>query len=739
MTPYLPVSCRILDQAHMQFRPFGKELSGEPICDLSGVSIRANVEYLEETISRVHGEEAGKRAIEELVTRLNERIPDHAYHVTPDFLKSPWTGYSNEFVAYLVELCIDQSGDPQFQFNMGKRNLISPIIQTLMRPFSIHYIYKMASSWVQHYNQNSYQIETKIHDEHSATIRMTLTERALRHFGPYRLACGKIWCHALKIGITMIPPMVHKAPEAVVQDLRCVAYGDECCEWKVTWTTPKRKSRIRVRCEQSARWLLQQEIEEREQVIQEQLQSLELRHQELHRAYVEQQQYAMERARRVDQLTVLHETGLTFITTRDQETLLRDSLETVVKQLPYHRALIGFFDSERRLLYDCRIVGVEPEVADFVRTLEIPVTSPQSIEARVLLFGESFLIPDLHEIWEHVHPLYQELAKRIESRSIVAVPLRIKDRILGSLCIDSRDVAALTEDDLAVMKTVANQIAIALDNVQAYEEISSLNTGLEQTVKERTKELKEANEKLQELDRVKSLFLANVSHDLRTPLTSIKGLTTNLMDGILGTITESQATYLCRINANTARLTRMISDLLDLTSIAAGKLNLNWQKTDLATITQEMVEQVEFQADAKAIRLHTMYPSEPVLIVADGDRLSQVFQNLIDNAVKFTPQEGTITVEVTQDSPETVQVIVSDTGPGIPEQYAVSLFDPFFQAPQDSAHQRKGLGLGLSIVKSFVSLHGGIVRVESEPGQGTSFIVSLPVQQQPMRDPTLRT
>ena len=738
MTPYLPVSCRILDQAEMKFRPFGKEPSGEPIRDLSGVSIRANVEYLEETISRVHGKDAGKRAVDELVTRLNERIPDHAYHVTPEFLRSPWTGYSNEFVAYLVEDCIDLSGDPEFQFNMGKHNLISPIIQTLMRPFSIHYIYKMASSWVQHYNQNSYQLETTIHDDHSATIRMTLTERALRHFGAYRLACGKIWCNALKIGITMIPPMVHNAPEATVQDLRCVAYGDDCCEWKVTWTTLKRKSWVRSRCEQLARWMLRQEIAEREQVIEEQLQSLEHRHQELHRAYVEQQQYAMERSRRVDQLTVLHETGLTFITTRDQETLLRNSLEAVVKQLPYHRALLGFFDSERRLLYDFRIVGVEPEIADFVRTLEIPVTSSQSFEGRVLLEGESLLLHDLHEVWHDVHPLYQELAKRIESRSVVAVPLRVKDRILGSLCIDSREVGVLTEEDLAVMKTVGNQIAIALDNVQAYEKISSLNIGLEQTVKDRTKELQEANEKLQEMDRVKSQFLANVSHDLRNPLCSIKGLTTNLMDGILGTISESQATYLCRINANAERLTRMISDLLDLTSIAAGKVKLHWQQVDLSTITKEMVAQLEFQADAKAVRLHTVCPTEPVLVVADGDRLSQVFQNLIDNAVKFTPQEGTVTVEVKQDSQERVLVIVSDTGPGIPAQYASSLFDPFFQAPQDSVHRRKGLGIGLSIVKNFVDLHGGTVRVESEPGQGTSFIVSLPVRQQPMRDPTLQ-
>ncbi|MGH7230452.1 MAG: hypothetical protein ACREJU_03735, partial [Nitrospiraceae bacterium] len=138
---------RILERRFMEFRPFGKDPDGETIRDMSGVSIRSNVEYLEETIARAHGPEAGRRAVEELVDRLNDRIADSAYHVTSAFLKNPWMSYSNEFTAYLVDFCVELSGDADFQFNMGKEKLIPALIQTLMRPFSVGQIYKMAAYW----------------------------------------------------------------------------------------------------------------------------------------------------------------------------------------------------------------------------------------------------------------------------------------------------------------------------------------------------------------------------------------------------------------------------------------------------------------------------------------------------------------------------------------------------------------------------------------------------------------
>ena len=334
MVEFLSKTHRILERPHMLFRPFGKEPNGETIKDLSGVSIRANVEYLEEAVSRIHGPEAGKQAVEKLVAGLNERIPDHAYHVTADFLKNPWTGFSNEFVAYLVELCVDLSGDPEFQFNMGRRKLISPLIQTLMRPFSTQTIYKMGATFVQYYNKNSYNLETLHIDDRSAVLRMTLTDRACEQFGPYRKACGKVWCNALKIGIATVPQMVHHHPEATITDHQCIAEGDDYCEWKFTWATEKSRGRIRKFAERRARRILDEEIKEREKVIGEQYQSLETRYNELHEFILVAQQRETKLIRQVDQLTALHEAGLAFISTLDQDTLLKSPWEPSSRNFP---------------------------------------------------------------------------------------------------------------------------------------------------------------------------------------------------------------------------------------------------------------------------------------------------------------------------------------------------------------------------------------------------------------------
>jgi signal transduction histidine kinase len=731
MIEFLSATHKILERPHMLFRPFGKEPNGETIRDLSGVSIRANVEYLEEAVSRIHGAKAGKQAVEKLVARLNERIPDHAYHVTAEFLKNPWTGYSNEFVAYLVELCVELSEDPEFQFNMGRKNLISPIIQTLMRPFSTQLIYKAAARWVQHYNKNSYKLDTLHIDDHSAVMRMTLTKRACEHFGPYRKACGKVWCNALKIGIAMVPQMVHNYPEAIMKDIRCLAEGDEFCEWEVTWTTEKSRNPWRKLTEGWAKRILDEEIKDREKVINEQFQSLENRHEEIHDAYLELQQNATELQRRVDQLTALHEAGLAFISTLDQDTLLRVSMGAIIKKLPYDRVMIQFFDPDRRVAHSARIIGVAPELETLTRNLEIPVTDPDTIEGRVLLRGHPVLIKDVSEVWDQLHPLNRDLVLQLQTKAFISVPLKVKDTIMGSLTVDRTQSDVLHQEDLELMGTLGNLIAISLDHARAYQQIEELNLDLENKVQKRTVELERANEQLQEMDRLKTQFLSHVSHDLRTPLTAIRGLASNLLEGTIGALTEKQSNYLVRINSNVERLTRMISDLLDLSSISAGKLRLNWSHVDIPKLAREMVDHVQLLAQTKELTIAVVCAEDHFTIVADYDRLCQVILNLLDNAIKFTPPGGNIQVEIKPIANCSTTIIISDSGPGIPQESISNLFDPFYQAHPELEYRKKGLGIGLAIVKNFVDLHGGSIEVESDLGKGTTFRVFLPINQQP--------
>ncbi|MDF0644547.1 MAG: ATP-binding protein [Nitrospira sp.] len=710
----------------MEFRPFGKDVDGSSIRDMTGVSIRSNVEYLEESVARTHGTDAGKRAVEDLIQRLNARIPDRAYHVTAQFLKNPWTSYSNEFTAYLVEFCVELSGDPDFQFHMGREKLIPPIMQTLMRPFSVKSIYRGAARWIQHYAKDSYDLHgIEVADDY-AILRMTLMDRALRQFGPYRRACAKIWCNALKVGVSIVPEKVHHLEQATMVDRRCIVEGDDYCEWEVRWTEPTRWYPGKRIATGVARKVLKDEIGGRERVIEEQTSSLNTRHEELEKAYLELQQTAVELRRRVDHLTTLYEVGLAFTSSRDRETLVRHAMETLIHKLTFDRVMIVFYDPLRQVAHSARLVGVSSEVARFAEQLEIPVTDPASFEGIVLQQGQPILIHEISQVLDQLHPLYRELATRTGTKSFITVPLKVKGWILGSLTVDRGQAHSLTQDDLEVMVTFANQLAIALDNVAAYREIEELNTGLEQKVLERTIQLETANKQLQELNQLKSSFVSMVSHELRTPMTSIRTYVENMLDGVTGAVNDKQSQYLRRIQFNIDRLTRMIVDLLDLSRIEAGRVELRRESIPIVGWMNELVEGLQSLAAGKSVTIESHSLATLPAVHADRDKLTQILTNLIGNAIKFTPAGGRIAVEAqVHDDSDFLRICVSDTGCGIPPAELPKVFEKFFRGTTTSAEAR-GAGLGLAIAKSLVELHGGCIWVESMVGQGTSFYFTLP-------------
>ena len=228
-------------------------------------------------------------------------------------------------------------------------------------------------------------------------------------------------------------------------------------------------------------------------------------------------------------------------------------------------------------------------------------------------------------------------------------------------------------------------------------------------------------------DRLKSAFVSIVSHELRTPMTSIKGLIENMMDGLTGTLNERQSFYLSRVKHNIERLTRMINDLLDLSRIEAGKMDL--QMTDIHTgnIAREVVELLRPMAEDKSQTLAT-HISDPIpLIQGDRDKLIQIFTNLTNNALKFTPPSGSVTVKVKYQTDGYIHVCVSDTGTGIPRDEQQTVFERFYRS-QSADLKNRGAGLGLAITKSLVELHGGKIGVESTLGQGSHFWFTLPVQ-----------
>src|SRR4029077_5305345 len=269
------------------------------------------------------------------------------------------------------------------------------------------------------------------------------------------------------------------------------------------------------------------------------------------------------------------------------------------------------------------------------------------------------------------------------------------------------------------MMTVAHQVAIALDNASAYEQIEDLNMGLEVKVRERTFELEQA-------DRMRSQFLSLVSHELKTPLTSIKGFLQNLLDGLTGPLNEKQQRYVSRMLDNSDRLIRMIEALMDRTRIESGRLDLVPGEIDLGHCVTDAVEQLRLLAQKKQQTLEAIVPRAPLMVWADRDRLIQIVTNLVQNAVKFTPVTGKNFGTVRQETQTLAGVSVHDTGPGIPPEFLDQIFDPFFRA-KEGGSEIKGLGLGLSIVQTLVELHGGTIAARSEPGQGAELYFTIPL------------
>ena len=230
----LPKDRTILEREVMEFRPFGLDERGHTIRDLSGMSIRPVIVYLETSLSRERGAMAGKQAVQELCRLLNERIRDPVYHVTPEFLKNAWNSYSYEFTAYLYEFCERISGDPRFVFRGGMEKA-SPIMQVLARPFSLSQIYGMFPYFGNKFASGSIVCRVVEVTPVSATLAMKFSDRTLRQFGPYRRRCAQLMCQAAQGIMAAVPARVHGLPPATLTELSCIANDDEWCQWAIRW------------------------------------------------------------------------------------------------------------------------------------------------------------------------------------------------------------------------------------------------------------------------------------------------------------------------------------------------------------------------------------------------------------------------------------------------------------------------------------------------------------------------
>ena len=297
------------------------------------------------------------------------------------------------------------------------------------------------------------------------------------------------------------------------------------------------------------------------------------------------------------------------------------------------------------------------------------------------------------------------------TRSELAVPLIVGDTLLGVFDVQADTPNRFTAEDVTLKTTLAEQIAVALQNAQLYAEQS-------QTL-----------DRLRELDQLKSSFLANMSHELRTPLNSILGFAQVMLEGIDGDLTEPMTNDLAIIQKNGQHLLNLISDILDMAKIEAGKMSLNPEIFDLKEVMDEVADLTGPLVRAKSLFITTDSGSHETLdIYADRIRLRQVMINIVNNAIKFTEQGG-IHISARREG-ALVRVIVKDTGIGIPPGHLEKIFEEFSQIDASTTRKAGGTGLGLPISRHLVTMHGGRLWAESTglPGEGSTFIIEIPVE-----------
>jgi signal transduction histidine kinase len=336
------------------------------------------------------------------------------------------------------------------------------------------------------------------------------------------------------------------------------------------------------------------------------------------------------------------------------------------------------------------------------------IGDPASVVGLAAVDGRPYLIRDTRREGRVRH------VDLLNVYSFIAVPIIVKEKILGVLATSiTHPGRQFTQADLRLALALADRAALAIENARLYAQERRLR-----------QELEDLNQKVQEANRLKTEFVTVVTHELRSPLTSIAGyLDLLLEEGSEGA--EAREAYLQIVKRNADRLLELINDLLDIARLEAGKLELKRLPLDLEGLIQEVSGALRPQIESKGQHLHLDLAASLPVVTGDPERLTQILLNLISNALKYTPQGGDITVATCAERAG-VCIAVQDTGIGLSSEEQQQLFTKFFRAEHPLAREAGGTGLGLAIARALVELHGGTITVVSTPGQGSTFNITLP-------------
>ena len=399
-------------------------------------------------------------------------------------------------------------------------------------------------------------------------------------------------------------------------------------------------------------------------------------------------------------LQLLFGTASDLLSSQEPVTLFNGLFKKLAEQIGLDAYFNYLVEENQSVMRLSSYTGISEELARNIEYLEFG----QAVCGTVAMERRAIALENVQQSTD----VKTELIRAIGITAYYGYPLIARGRILGTLSFASRSKDSFSQNEIGMMQAVCDQIAIAMER-------ASLISSLQQ----QTLELTQAN-------RMKDEFLAILSHELRSPLNAILGWAQMLRSS--RKLTEIQtAKALETIERNARTQTQLIEDLLDISRMIRGKLRLNVRSCDLVPIIESALDSLRLAADVKQIHIETSIDRNTELILGDSGRLQQIIWNLLSNAIKFTPQGGRVQVNLQRINSH-VEITVSDTGIGIKPEFMPYIFDRFRQADSSSTRSHGGLGLGLSIVRHLVELHGGTIYVESAgEGKGAKFTLMLPL------------
>ena len=412
-------------------------------------------------------------------------------------------------------------------------------------------------------------------------------------------------------------------------------------------------------------------------------------------------------ADRTKELSALNTIATTVNRSLDLQEILDAALEKILEVMHVEAGIIRTWDEARSRLFLKAHRGLSD---DLVRaTAEIG--AGDYISGKVVQLGKAIVIdgPQLTDYSES--PLV-----RGGFRSIVCAPIHSKNRLVATLTIATTTPRPFMPSDLQLLSSIGNQMGTAIDNATLY-------------ARERT-----MVERLKEIDRFKSEFLSNVSHELRLPLTSIIGFSELLLDRIPGDLNTDQEEYVRNMQESGHHLLEIINNLLNLSKLRAGKMEIHFHPFDLALLVDSVKRTVTPLLAKKGLGLETTVESGATSLYSDEGKIKQILLNLLSNAIKFTPAGGEIRIRTrltTLQNRPAVEIAVSDTGIGIRPEDKSKIFEEFQQVDSSFTRDYPGTGLGLTITKQFLDLIGGRIGVESQYGHGSTFTIIFPMQAAP--------